>query len=134
MNRYNYKKPRSINLVSVALVLLAVAAAYAGWKFIPHYWRAQKVDEALSDVGYRASDLYAIAEPSRRKREADLVEQARERLQALGVDDPLLNVWFEPGRVHASYTVIVKHLFTARTTTLRFHRKGRIPGDIRGVK
>jgi len=36
--------------------------------------------------------------------------------------------------VHASYTVIVKHLFTARTTTLRFHRKGRIPGDIRGVK
>lgn len=134
MNRYNYKKPRSINLVSVLLVMLAVAAAYAGWKFIPHYWRAQKVDEALSDVGYRAQDIDATKGPDRQKREAALAELARERLQALGVDDPLLYVWFEPGRVHASYTVIVKHLFTARTTTLRFHRKGRIPGDIRGVK
>ena len=118
----------SLNPVTIGLTLLLVAGVYAGWKFIPPYWQAQKVDNALSAVKWEASKIKLVEHDGR---DEELLARLREKLGKLGIEQRYLNVYFAPNytSVHADYYVFVHHLF-GKTTKLEFRRKLAIPRDI----
>jgi hypothetical protein len=117
-----------VNPVTVGLVLLLGAAGYVGFKFIPPYWQAQKVDNALSTVKWEVSKLPLYDRTGR----ADvLLERLKTEVIAVGVDEQYLRVYFEPDytSVHADYYVFVHHPF-GKMTTLEFRRSIDIPRDV----
>lgn len=118
--------PRNINVVSVSLGLLLIAAAYLGWKFVPAYWQAYEVDNALQSVKWEAAELRVPGS----EKEEELLIRLREEIIELGVDGRYLDVYFAPAleEVHAEYTTVVEHPFD-KTTTLEFHRSLEIPSD-----
>jgi hypothetical protein len=118
---------RNLNPVSVTLGLLLVAGIYLGWKFVPVYWQAQKVDTALAKVRFEASKVVLTEHDPR---EARLLERLYDDIVSLGVDPTYLQVEFSPdySSVHARYRAIVRHPFN-KTTELEFHRSVEIPRD-----
>lgn len=117
---------RNINVVSVSLGLLLIAAGYLGWKFVPPYWQAYKVDNALQSVKWEAAELQRPGS----EKEGKLLVRLREEIVALGVDGRYLDVYFAPAleKVHAEYTTVVDHPFD-KTTVLEFHRTLEIPRE-----
>jgi hypothetical protein len=118
---------RHINLVSVTLTLLLLAAGYLGWKFVPVYWQAHKVDTALTRTRWEASKIHLVTSDSREPR---LLDSLREEILSLGVDERFLEVYFAPDytSVHADYTALVHHPF-GKVTTLEFERRVKVPRD-----
>jgi hypothetical protein len=131
MTGYNYKKPRSINLVSVSLLLLVLAAAYAGWKFVPPWWKGIKVDGVLSDAKNDASDLQLMSENQRWEYEQKIRHRVYNELRELGLEDTQgqpVEVGFGPNYtyIYARYDIIVHHPF-GKTTRMKFKRQVDIP-------
>jgi hypothetical protein len=116
---------RNINLVSVTLVALLVVGGYLGWKLVPVYWQAQKVDRALSAVVHEAAGLDLHR---RDLREDRLLERLQAEIVGLGVADHLLQVYFAPdySSVHADYTVEVGLLLVG-TRPIEFRRHAEVP-------
>jgi hypothetical protein len=89
-----YKKPRRINVVSVALVLALALGAYAAYQFLPLYFQKQEVYRVLEETssafagrrGLYIEDRHA-RETLRRKMDTDI--------RNLGVRDPDLETWIE---------------------------------------
>jgi hypothetical protein len=132
----NYGKQRSINVVSVFLVLLALSAVYAGWKFIPPWWQATRVDAVLEDFKYKAADLSSLSNPmTQRDGEQELIDAVVRRIQGEGVDDPELHVYLSPDdhEIDAEYKVVIHHPIVNKKTVLTFHRKVKVPSDARGL-
>ena len=96
--------------VTPFLLLVVVGAGYGGYKYIPVYWQAQKVDEALSSVKWEASKINLIDSD---KRENGILERLRLKVLELGVDERYLYVYFgdDYRSVHADYNVWVDHPF-----------------------
>jgi len=114
-----------INIVSVVLLLLALAVGYAGWKFGPVYWQARKVDSSLAGAKWEASKINMFEGDTR----LDALEnRVRDECLALGIDDAYLEVYFSDDRrsLHADYQVDVHHI-VGGTTTLKFRRVEEIP-------
>jgi hypothetical protein len=125
MGFLNPQRPRRINPVSVGVVLLLVGLGYLGYKFVPVYWNARKVDDVLDAARFKASEI----DPYRGQDLADrLLEQVTDDIVELGVDPTYLEVYFEGDytSLHADYTVFV-HLPFGKTVTLEFARKVDIP-------
>jgi hypothetical protein len=129
-----YKQPRRINLVSTFLTLLVVAGIYAGWKFIPVYYQAWKVDDVLEEVRFQAADVRGGAISYGAQREmADKIQAAvLAKVRELGiVDQPdfPIEVAFTDGfaQLYVRYRVVVRHLLVKKTTTLEFKRTLDIP-------
>ncbi len=115
------------NLVTITLAAIVAGGGYAGWKFIPPYYQAHKVDNALTGIKWEASEIPAFGggDP------ADaILQKLRAELVGMGIDQRYLKVWFESNytSVHARYVVFVEHPFE-KTTTLKFHRVLEIPQD-----
>lgn len=129
--RYNYKKPRTINWVSLLLFLFLGAAGYLGWKFVPVYYQREEVDSALSDLANQGLDLARYSPEARAAKESKLMTRAYERIRRLGVTDPSLTVYFSPDYLylHADYSVVIEHPLDRRTI-LPFQRKAKIPSGI----
>jgi hypothetical protein len=132
--RYDYKKPSSINWVTVSLVLLLVALVYAGWKFGPVFWQAQKVDQALDELKLQVADIQSWSVDQRRDAEAKLIAKATERLRELGIEDhdeQPIQIWFSSDyrRILARYMVVVRHPFGPiwRTTRITMNRDVAVP-------
>jgi hypothetical protein len=129
---YEYNKPRRLNLVSAFLLLVAIAAGYAGVKFIPVYWQARKVDEALDEVKLQASTFHRM-NPELLQAEADkIILKAIARINDLGIrDEPdqPIQVWFSPDwrYLEAKYKVVVKHP-VGNPTVMVMERKREVPG------
>ena len=132
--RYKYKKPRRFNLVSTFLLLVALTGAYLGWKFIPPYWQAWKVDDELNQLRNESADLSTLSPEHRDEMEGKIISRALDRVHALGVVDvpdfPVA-VSFSPGYGYlvCRYRVVVKHPFVDRTTTLDFTRRVKLPSN-----
>jgi hypothetical protein len=119
------KKPSNINVVSIGLVALLLVGGYLGWKLVPVYWRAQKVDRALAAVRVEAGRLDRHRWMDRDDR---VLGRLRDECVRLGVADHLLHVYIAPDHtsVHADYTEPVELLFVG-TWNLTFRRQVDLP-------
>ena len=59
---------RRVNIVSILIALAVASAIYFGWKIIPVYYEAQKVDTLLQGYRREASDIQLHKIDSREKR------------------------------------------------------------------
>lgn len=128
---YDYNKPRRFNVVSAALLLIVLAAGYAGAKFIPVYWKARKVDEALDEVKLPAAQFYRMNEEVKRVQSEKILAQAISRLREMGIEDQPdqpLQVWFGPeySSLNAKYEVIVTHPAVLKPTVIVLERNREI--------
>jgi len=131
----HYKQPRKFNWVSVPIYAVLIALAYCGIKFMPPYWRNMKVDEAVR------STVNEYWSATRGASSYDAPPEIRERFERkirdLGVDDPKVEIVFERDgedlRVTVRYEVVVTHLFTSRTTAMRFAPTAATPIVSKGL-
>ena len=124
---YDYNKPRRFNVVSAALLLIVIAAGYAGTKFIPVYWKARKVDEALDEVKLPAAQFYRMNDEVKRVQSEKILAQAISRLREMGIEDmpdQPLQVWFGENysSLNAKYEVIVTHPAVLKPTVIVMER------------
>jgi hypothetical protein len=130
---YDYNKPRRFNVVSALLLLVALAAGYAGYKFVPVYWKARKIDQALDEIKMPATTFHRKPEEFRRTEGDKIIAKAIATLYDMGVedeDDQPLQVWFEPdySALNAKYKVIVTHP-VGKPTVLVMERSRPIDKD-----
>lgn len=128
----SYKKPRPFNWVTLAVLGALGGGVWAGWLYIPVYHQRYKVDEILNDIGIKSQDLVDMAEEGVEKEEQRLIEEARARIQALGIatedNEADLDVSYDE-----DYTTITAEYQVTRTPlvgkprTFKFTRTGRIP-------
>jgi hypothetical protein len=89
-----YKQPRKLNVVVVAILVALVAGAYALWIYIPVTIRKSEVmrvlDETSSEFTGQASQMLAND-----KQVDKLLRGMKANIQALGVDDPAAEYWIE---------------------------------------
>ncbi len=128
---YAYRKPRRFNLVSTFMLLVLVAAVYLGWKFIPVYWQARKVDEELDSIKMRGATFYRLSDEVRQREADTIVNLAIARMHEMGLDDQPaqpIQVWFSPDytELHARYQVIVQHPF-GKQTVMTMNRVREMP-------
>jgi hypothetical protein len=121
-----------INFGRIFWLLFLVALAYGGWKFVPPYWQAWKVDEALREARNDASDLGTLNEGHRASREREVLERTRGRLRELGVVDQPdfpLELAFSPSYdlLYANYRVVIRHPLVNKTTVIDMRRKVSMP-------
>lgn len=121
------KKVRSINPVSIGLILLAVAGVYFAYKLIPPYWQAHKVSNALEAGRTEAMKIDLIGSDPR---EDAILEDLVDRIRDLGVDDDYLDVYFDHDytEIHAEYTREIT-FFWGKTWRKHFHEKVSVPRD-----
>ena len=119
--------PSRINPVSVAVVLLVAGAIYLGWKFIPVYWQAQKVENLLDGYKQEASEIRLHERDSR---EEQILDRIRNDVIELGIDDPRLLVQFGPDykTLSVSYKVEIRFIF-GKSKTLEFNPTVDVPRD-----
>jgi hypothetical protein len=89
-----YKKPRRINIVSIALALGLALAAYAAYQFLPLYFQKQEVYRILEETGsaFAGRHGFYIEDGTARER---LRRQMESDMRLQGVDDPDLETWIE---------------------------------------
>jgi hypothetical protein len=126
---YDYKTPRRINLVSVGLLLLVVAAVYSGMKFGPVYYKRYKIEHILEETKAEASDLYRMSQDRKHLEKRRLVESTTAKIEAQGitVEDNQLQVYFGQldESINADWTVVVKHPF-GKQTVFEIHREAAL--------
>lgn len=100
-----YKKQRSINVVSITVLLLLLALGYAGWEYVRVAFARQeafRVLEETSSTFAGRSSLY--------RADADEREQLRKRMTqqlfAAGVTDPEAETWIELDKDGAHFGVV----------------------------
>jgi hypothetical protein len=128
---YDYHKPRRLNLVSGFMLLLAIAGVYLGYKFIPVYWQARKVDEALDELKMPAATFFRMQDHYRRTEADKIIANSLARLHEMGLKDEPdqpIQVWFSPDwkYLEAKYMVIVKHP-VGKPTVMIMERKRDVP-------
>jgi hypothetical protein len=131
MQQYRYKKPRSINIVSILVVLFLAAIAYGGWKFGPIWFQAQEVDKALEDVRIEVANISAWTPQQRWVAEPKIQQKAITKIHDLGINDELeqpVEVWISSDYqyLQARYMVVVHHPF-GKETRITLNRKVKIP-------
>jgi hypothetical protein len=133
MTRYDYsRKPRSINGVSLFVLLILAGAGYAGWKFGPVYWQAQKVDEALDEIKLEVANIEDWKMDDKVAAQRKISAKAIARIHELGIEDQEdqpVEVFFSPDYryIQAKYEIIVRHPVLLKPTKMIMNRKVRIP-------
>lgn len=131
---YNYKKPRSINPVSILMLLLVVGGVYASLRFGPVYWNRWKVDQILAEGAVQATNIATLNPTAQRSRDEQIVAEVVARIgergittDALDADGNELTVYFDEdyAKLVADWTVVVKHP-VGKPTTLHFHRSADV--------
>lgn len=131
---YDYNKPRRLNVVSLLLLLIVLAAGYAGWKFVPVYWQARKVDQVLDEEKMAAASIDRLRDDARATTADSVVAKAVTRIYEMGIEDQAeqpLQVWFDAdyGALNARYQVVVRHPVVDKTTIMTMDRRVAVPKD-----
>lgn len=117
------RKVRRINVVSVLLALLVAAGVYFGWKLIPVYYEAQKVDTVLAGYRRESAELEVHNDP---KKEEAILDRIDSDLLELGIENPAIYYSPDYTSLHVDYAVEVRFFF-GKSTTLHFERSVEIP-------
>jgi hypothetical protein len=119
-------EPRRLNVVTLLMLLGLAAGGYWFWKFFPVYYTGWQVDHLLSEAGAESYQVVRLGEGVREAKRAEIERSTRERIVALGVDDPDLRVTveLEPklATVTADYEAVVQHPVAGKRTVLAMHR------------
>ena len=118
---------RRINIVSILMALAVASAIYFGWKIIPVYYEAQKVDTLLQGYRREASEIQLHKIDAREKR---ILEEVWQKVTEMGIDDPEMEVYFSEdySSLPVDYSVEVRFFF-GKSTTLQFERSVEVPRD-----
>lgn len=89
-----YKKPRKINIVVIAILAVLVIVGYLLWVYMPAYFRKSEVmrvlDETSSEFTGKSSRMLADD-----KLVKQMVSDMRNTINELGVTDPNSEYWIE---------------------------------------
>lgn len=89
-----YKKPRRINVVSITVVLLLAAGAYALYQWFPLYMKRHEAHRILQEHGSKIA-----SRPTHYEEDTEAREQLRKDMQRqlvdMGIDDPQVETWIE---------------------------------------
>lgn len=89
-----YKKPRKLNIVVIAILAALVVGVYLMWVYLPAYFRKSEVmrvlDETSSEFTGKSSRMLAD-----HKLVDKMVNDMRGQIQELGVNDPNAEYWIE---------------------------------------
>jgi hypothetical protein len=129
---YDYNKPRRLNVVSLFLLVLVAGAGYAAYKFVPVYWQAREVDQALDELKLPAATFFRMRDDLRRAEADRIIARAYARLAEMGIEDheeQPLQIWFAPdhSELHAKYRVDVRHPIIDKVTPMTMERQREIP-------
>ena len=129
----SYNQPRRLNFVSFIILLAVLAGAYAGWKFIPVYWKARELDTAIDELLLPVADRRR--HPDARKKDAELAEaQIIAKAHEFGIQDlpdQPVEVWWDGDFdvCHVKYRVIVEHPAVLKPTILTMERVRKVPNN-----
>lgn len=107
-----YKKPRSINVVSITVLLVLVAAGYAGWEFARVMFRRQEAYRVLEETGSVLAGRRALYREDARERES-LRKRMAQQLREAGVTDPDAETWIEIDDAGAMDEALLGVVYTA---------------------
>lgn len=89
-----YKQPRKLNVVVIAILAALVILVYVAWLYLPAYFRKSEVmrvlDETSSSFTGKASRMLAD-----RKLVDKMLSDMRSQIQELGVNDPQAEYWID---------------------------------------
>ncbi len=94
MQPVRYKQPRVINVVSVTVVVLLVAAAYAGYEAIRVSFIKQEAYRVLEETSSTFAGRRQLYRKEAREREL-LRTRMASQLEGVGVLDPEMETWIE---------------------------------------
>ena len=89
-----YKKQRSINLVSVAVLLVVAAAGYAGWEFARVMYQRQEAYRVLEETGSAFLHRSWLFREDQFERDG-LRKRMAVQLREVGVTDPNAETWID---------------------------------------
>jgi len=116
----SYKKPRKINIVSLALLLAFLSGAYLVIQYGPAYWRQYKVKEILDEVANKCRGNRVFDDDKIN----NLEEKAEKKIHAMGVEDGGLRVRIDissrEAHVSATYREVVHHWLVKKVSTMNF--------------
>ena len=119
--------PRRLNWVTFLMLLAGAGAGYWLWKFFPVYYTGWQVDHKLSEAGAETYQIARLPDPVRGERKAEIERQLRDKITALGVDDPELAVRIDldgkTAAAYADYQVVVQHPIGNKQTVIVMHRQ-----------
>ena len=127
----DYGQPRRLNIVTITLLLMGLAAGYWLWRFFPAYFDGWTVDHILRESAARTYKLNQMNEPGRTQQLKAMLDKTRADIQKqANVTDPELVVNLDildnESTLSADYSVIVTHPLIDKTTTLHFHKVEKI--------
>ena len=95
-----YKKPRSINVVSVVLALVLALIGYLTFKYLPLFLVQQEAYRVLDETAsvFSGSKNRYLASP---KEVETLERNMRRDLQQAGITDPGFETWIEVDNEHS---------------------------------
>ena len=119
-------EPRRLNFVTLLLCAGLAAGGYWMWKFFPVYWTGWQVDHLLAEAGAETYQIARMQSPERERRKLQIEEQTRDKVAALGIDDPELKVAIaiegDSATVTADYEAVVKHPIGGKQSVITLHR------------
>lgn len=119
-------EPRRLNVVTVVLLLGLAAGGYWFWKFFPVYYTGWQVDHLLAEAGAESYQVAQYPAGPREQKRAELERRTRDRIVALGVDDPDLKVAIDleghQATVTADYEAVVQHPVGNKQSVIALHR------------
>ncbi len=107
----SYKKPRSINVASVAVFVVLGGLAYYAVRVVPLYFLRQNVFAELEQAGSEYRHFYPRAEANPTEADEFRTKLMR-KIREAGVTDPALEVWIERDEgvitMGAAYLVVLE--------------------------
>ena len=93
-DQVQYKKPRKLNIVVIAILAVLVVAGYLAYVYMPAYFRKSEVMRVLDET---SSEF--MGKSSRMLAERQLIDhmanQMGSEIRELGVNDPQAEFWIE---------------------------------------
>ena len=93
-DQVQYKKPRKLNIVVIAILAVLVVAGYLAYVYMPAYFRKSEVMRVLDET---SSEF--MGKSSRMLAERQLIDhmanQMATEIRELGVNDPQAEFWIE---------------------------------------
>ena len=89
-----FRKPRSINTVSISLLIVLLIGAFLTYQYLPLYFLQSEAYRVLEETGSKFAGSKGLYRSDARALE-DLRRKMQSDLKALGIEDPNIETWIE---------------------------------------